>query len=181
MGPTWGRNLLGGAAILAAILGVAVVLPAIDRAVPADKDAAQRLTIANGITVVPPTGAMIGQRTRAGPTTGSILFLVGQAHYVVSVEPFEGDAAEAAQRLRAKIQDMPGYQVTNPESPVVTSSGLSGMGSQFTAPGHSGRYAAFVVPGRAIEVTVNVSENDFQHALLPIDSSITSISWDGGK
>jgi len=182
VGPTWGRNLLGGAAVLAVILGVAFVLPAIERAVPADRDAqAQRLTIADGISVVSPSDAFIGQRTRAGPTTGSILFLVGHARYVISVEPFEGDVVKASQRLRTKIQSMRGYQVTNPESPVVTNSGLSGLGSQFTAPGSSGRYVAFVVPGRAVEVTVNVSENDFQHALMPIDSSIASISWNGDK
>jgi len=82
--------------------------------------------------------------------------------------------------LRTKIQSMRGYQVTGPNSPVVTSSGLSGLGSEFTAPGRSGRFIAFVVPGRVVEVTVNVSETDFQQALLPIDASIASIFWTGG-
>jgi multidrug resistance efflux pump len=181
-GHRWGRNLLGSAAVLAAILGIVFLLPAIDRAVPADRAApAQRHTIAEGISVIPPTGALIAKRTRAGPTTGSVLFLIGPARYVISVEPFEGDLAKASQQLRAKIQNMRGYQVTGSESRVVTASGLSGLGSQFTAPGRSGRYIVFVVPGRAIEVTVNVSETDLQQALLPIDASIASISWSGGK
>jgi multidrug resistance efflux pump len=181
-GRRWGRNLLGGAAVLATILGIVFVLPAIDRAVPADRAApAHRQTIAEGISVVPPTGALIAKRTRAGSTTGSILFLIGPARYVISVEPFEGDVVKASQRLRTKIQSMRGYQVTGAESTVVTTSGLAGLGSEFTAPGRSGRYIAFVVPGRAVEVTVNVSETDLQQALLPIDASIASISWSGGK
>jgi len=176
------RNLLGGAAVLAVILGIAFVLPAIDRAVPAGRGVpALRHTIADGISVVPPTGALIAKRTRAGPASGSIMFLIGPARYVISVEPFDGDAAKASQRLRTKIQNMRGYQVTGPESPVVTDSGLSGLGSDFTAPGRSGRYVAFVVPGRAVEVTVNVSETDFEQACLPIDASIASISWNGRK
>lgn len=175
------RNLLGGAAVLAAVLGIVFGLPALDRAIPADLAApAQRHTVAEGISVIPPTGALIAKRTRAGPTAGSILFLIGPARYVITVEPFEGDAAKAAQRLRTKIQNMRGYQVTGPESHIVTDSGLSGLGSDFTAPGRSGRYIAFVVPGRTVEVTVNVSETDFQQTRLPIDASIASISWSGG-
>jgi hypothetical protein len=176
------RNLLGGAAVLATVMAIVYGLPAIDRAVPAAHAApAQRHTIADGISVIPPTGALIAKRTRAGPTTGSILFLIGPARYVITVEPFDGDVTEASQRLRTKIQNMRGYQVTGPESGLVTDSGLSGLGSDFTAPGRSGRYIAFVVPGRAVEVTVNVSETDFHQALLPIDASIASISWSGGK
>jgi len=180
-GHRWERNLLGGAAVLAAILSIVVVLPAIDRVVPADRAAhAQRHTIVDGISVIPPTGALIAKRTHEGPTSGAVLFLIGPARYVISVEPFEGDLANASQRLRTKIQSMRGYQVTGPNSPVVTSSGLSGLGSEFTAPGRSGRFIAFVVPGRVVEVTVNVSETDFQQALLPIDASIASIFWTGG-
>lgn len=181
-GHRWVRNLIGSAAVLAAILGIVFALPAIDRAVPADLAApAQRHIIAEGISVVPPAGALIAKRTRAGPDTGSVLFLIGPARYVISVEPFEGDVVKAAQQLRTKIQNMRGYQVTATESPMVTSSGLTGLGSQFTAPGRSGRYIVFVVPGRTVEVTVNVSETDFQQALLPIDASIASIAWSGGK
>ena len=175
------RNLLGGAAVLATILAIVFVLPAIDRAIPADRAApAQRHTIAEGISVVPPTGALIAKRTRAGPATGSILFLIGPARLVIAVEPFQGEVASASGRLRTKIQSMRGYQVTGPESLVVTATGLTGLGSEFTAPGRSGRYIAFVVPGRAIEVTVTVSETDFQQALVPIDASIASIAWTGG-
>ncbi|HEX6686496.1 MAG TPA: hypothetical protein VF062_27235 [Candidatus Limnocylindrales bacterium] len=181
-GHKWGRNLLGGAAVLATIMAVVFGLPAIDRAVPADRAApAQRHTIADGISVVPPTGALIAKRTRIGPETGSILFLIGPARYVISVEPFTGDLPEAASRLRTKIQSMRGYQVTSPETPMVTDSGLHGLGSSFTAPGRSGRYLAFVVPGRTVEVTINVSETDFQQGLVPIDESIASIAWNGGR
>jgi hypothetical protein len=95
----------------------------------------------------------------------------------VAVERFEGDLSTATRRLRAKIQSMRGYQVTVGQFPVVTETGLSGLGSTFTAPGRSGRYIAFLAPGHAIEVTVNVSATDFQQALSPIDESIASISW----
>ena len=70
---------------LAAILGIVFVLPAIDRAVPADRAApAQRHVIAEGISVIPPTGALIAKRTRARPTSGSVLFLIGPARYVIA-------------------------------------------------------------------------------------------------
>lgn len=177
----WERNLFGGAAVLAVILAIVFVLPAVDRAMPAERAAAaQRHTVADGISVIPPAGSSIAKRPRPGAGTGSMLFLVGPARYAISVEPFNGNVATASERLRTKIQSMRGYQVTGPEHPVVTGSGLSGLGTEFTAPGRSGRYVAFVVPKRAVEVTVYVSENDFQQALQPIDQSIASIAWSGG-
>lgn len=179
-GHSWQRNLLGGVAVLATIMVVVLGLPAIDRAVPANRaDTAHRYTIADGISTIPPTGAMIAKRTRSGPDTGSMLFLIGPARYVISVEPFNGDLVEATGRLRTKIQGMRGYQVTSPEVPMLTDSGLSGLGSTFTAPGRCGRFLAFVVPGRAVEVIISVSETDFQQALVPIDESIASIAWNG--
>ena len=180
-GDRWERNLLSGAAVLASVLAIIFVLPAVDRAIPANPATpTERYIVGDGISVIPPTGALIAKRTREGPDTGSILFLIGPARYVISVESFDGDLATASGRLRTKIQNMRGYQVTTPESPMVTDSGLLGLGGAFTAPGRHGRFIAFVAPGRMIEVTVTVSQTDFQQALLPIEASIASIEWTGG-
>jgi hypothetical protein len=178
MAHRWGRNLLGAAAVLATILVVVFGLPAIDRAIPANRSApAQRHEIADGVSVIPPTGSLITNKSRNGPATGSVLFLIGPARYVVSVEPFDGDLDAAATRLRTKIQSMRGYQVTAGETALTTDSGLQGRGGSFTAPGRSGRYIAFIAPGCAVEVTVNVSETEFQQELLSIDESIASLAY----
>jgi hypothetical protein len=178
----WGRNLLCGSAVLATILLVVFGLPALERAMPSRRAApAQRQVVADGISVVPPVGSVITQRTRNGTSEGSILFLVGRSRYAVGVRPFHGDVNAAADELKEKILSMRGYQVTADESPVVTATGLAGLGSTFTAPGRSGRYVAFVAHGHIVEVTVNVSGTDFQQAISPIDESIGSIAWNEGR
>ncbi len=177
----WWRNLAGAVAVLAVLLAIVVGLPAIDRAVPAGKAAAatKRHDIAGGVSVIPPAGGLLAKTARSGSKSGSVLFLVGPARYVVAVQPFHGDLAGATLALKTKIQGMRGYQVTSGDDPLVTRSGIRGLSGSFTAPGRIGRYAAFTVPGHSIEVTVNGSEGDLAEALDRIDESIDSISYSG--
>ncbi|WP_246002584.1 hypothetical protein [Allorhizocola rhizosphaerae] len=179
MASRWWHNLIGGGSVVATLLTVVFVLPALDRAVPADHAApTQRHEIGLGVSVIPPLGSLIARQSRS-QSGGSILFLVGPARYVVAVAPFDGDLPAASVRLKTKIQGMRGYQVTSAESPIRTDSGLPGLGATFNAPGHSGRYAAFVAPGRSIEVTITGAAHDFQHELLSIDESVNSITYGG--
>jgi len=175
----WWRNLAGAVSVLGALLIVVFGLPAIDRAVPVNPDSAtaRRREVAGGVTVIPPAGALIAKTSRSGPKEGSILFLIGPARYVMAVAPFEGDLPAAYGRLRTKIQSMRGYQVTAGEEPIVTKSGLKGLTAGFTAPGRTGRFAVFLAPGLAIEVTVTGSEADLAQALLRVDESIATIAY----
>lgn len=176
----WWRNLAGGAAVLAALLTVVFGLPAIDRAVPSSvaAAAAKRHDIAAGVSVIPPAGGLLAKTARSSGKAGSVLFLVGPARYVVSVQPFDGDLEGATAQLKSKIQGMRGYQVTSGDDPLVTRSGIRGLAGSFTAPGRIGRYVALLVPGHTIEVTVNGSESDLASALQRIDESIASISYE---
>jgi hypothetical protein len=175
----WWRNLAGAMSVLGALLIIIFGLPALDRAVPVNPDAAtaQRREVAGGVTVIPPSGALIAKTSRSGPRAGSILFLIGPARYVMAVAPFEGDLPAAYSGLKTKIQSMRGYQVTSDEEPMVTKSGLKGLTASFTAPGRTGRFAVFLAPGLAIEVTVTGSEADLAQALLRIDESIATIAY----
>jgi hypothetical protein len=177
----WWGNLFAATSVLAALLTIVFILPAIDRAVPASVAAAatKRHDIAAGISVLPPTGGLLARAARSGSTSGSVLYLVGPARYVVSVRPYDGDLAGATAALKTRIQGMRGYQATSGDIPLVTRSGIRGLTGGFTAPGRIGRYAVFTVPGRTIEVTVTGSEGDLGPALDRIDESIASIA-DGG-
>ncbi len=178
----WWRNLGGSASVLGALLIVVFGLPALDRAVPVSKQAAASATrheIAGGVSLIPPVGALISKRTRSDAEEGTALFLIGPARYVVAVSRFEGDLPAASTRLRDKIQNMRGYQVTAGETPVMTASGLSGRAGTFTAPGRVGRYAAYLAPGHLIEVTVTGSESDLRMALERVDESMATIAYGG--
>lgn len=179
----WWLNLAGAGSVLAALLTVVFGLPALERAVPAQRAVAtaHRHEIAAGVTVIPPAGALIAKRSRTGPGEGSVLFLIGPARFVIAVEPFEGDLQAASGKLRTKIQSMRGYQITAGEAPLVTLSGLSGLAGSFTAPGRIGRFAAFIAPGHIIEVTINGSEGGLQQSLMLIDQSIASLSYGGER
>jgi hypothetical protein len=177
----WWGNLFGATTVLAALLTIVFVLPAIDRAIPSSgADAAtKRHDIAAGVSVIPPAGGLLARTAHSGSKAGSVLFLVGPARYVVSVRPYRGDLAGAATALKSRIQDMRGYQVTSGDESLATRSGIPGLTGSFTAPGRIGRYAAFTVPGHTVEVTVNGSEGDLSAALEVIDDSIASIAYSG--
>jgi hypothetical protein len=179
----WWLNLAGAASVLAVLLAVVLLLPALNRAVPLSRGnvATKRHDVAAGVSVLPPVGGLIAKTTHSGEESGSVLFLVGPAVYVVSVQPYDGDLAGATVQLKIKIQGMRGYQVTSGDVPLVTRSGIPGVGGSFTAPGRLGRFAAFRVPGHAIEVTVNGSDGDLAQALQRIDESIASITYEGGE
>jgi hypothetical protein len=165
------------------LLAVAYLLPAINRAVPLTKThvAARRHDVAAGVSVIPPPGGLTAKTTRSGDESGSVLFLVGPALYVISVEPYDGDLEGASVQLKTKIQSMRGYQVTSGDVPLVTRSGIRGLGGSFTAPGRLGRFAVFVVPGHIIEVTLNGSDGDLAVALQRIDESVASIAYEGAQ
>jgi hypothetical protein len=176
------RNLAGTCGLVLAVVALAVGLPAADRALPAGRPvAAEPYLVGGGVTVVPPPGAFLDVTgTRPGTDRGTALFLVGDVRYVIVVTPFAGDLEAAAARLRAKITGRRGHQVTGRESATRTASGLPGRQGGYAAPGRCGRYAVFLAPDVAIEVTVAGSDQELRAALAEAVASTRSITFRAG-
>jgi hypothetical protein len=171
-------NLLGACGLVAALAGIALGLPAVDRSLPADRPVPtdEPYLIGAGVTVVPPPGAVLDVTgTRPGDRDGSVLFRLGPVRYAIAVQPFDGTLTMAATRLRQRITGTPGYQVTGGQLQVATGNGLTGLQGGYTAPGRGGRYAVFVTGGRTIEVTISGSEMDLGRTLPAIEASTRTL------
>lgn len=177
-------NLVASLAMVAILAGLAVGLPAIDGALPAERPVRsdRPYPIGAGITVVPPAGATVDvTRTRPGEATGTALFVLGPVRYAIVVQPFEGDLIAAAGQLRRRITATTGYQVTGAEVSAATDAGLAGLQGGYTAPGRGGRYAVFLDHGLAIEVTVSGDDLGLDRVLAAIDASTRTIRYAGDR
>ena len=174
------RNLAGSIGVLCTVAGLAFGLPALDRALPAQRPAGDGpYPVGGGVTVTPPPGARLDVTlTRPGDTRGTAVFLVGEVRYVVVVTPFDGSLPEATERLRRKIKR--GHEITGKEMPVRTASGLDGVEGTYAAPGRAGRYLVFRAGDVAIEVTVAGSAPALRTALAAIEASTRTIAHRGG-
>ncbi|MFF5294922.1 hypothetical protein [Paractinoplanes globisporus] len=175
-------NLLGAFGVVATLAGLALGLPAIDRALPGERpvSADEPYPIGAGVTVVPPLGATLDVTvTRPGGTTGTALFRLGGVQYKIAVRPFDGDLRSAGSSLRQRITANPGYQVTGPQLEIATADGLAGLQGGYTAPGRSGRYAVFVADGLTIEVTISGVDLDLGRTLPQIEASTRTLRTDG--
>ncbi|GGN26183.1 hypothetical protein FHR83_007327 [Actinoplanes campanulatus] len=173
------------ALVLASILAVlAFGLPALDRAVPAERPVAagEPYRVAAGVTIVPPDGASLDATgTRPGAERGTALFRLGRVQYAIGVEPFKGDLTAAAVRLRQRITGTSGNQVTGTHLTVSTAGGLAGVEGGYTAGDRDGRYAVFVADGLIIEVMVSGDDADLERALPRIDASTRTLRYETEK
>jgi hypothetical protein len=175
-------NLLGALGVVAILAGLALGLPAIDRALPAERPvrADEPYPVGAGVTVIPPVGSTLDVTgTRPGDSSGTALFHLGAVQYKIAVRPYDGDLGSAGQRLRKRITDTPGYQVTGPQLQVDTAGGLIGLQGGYTAPGRGGRYAVFVSDGLTIEVTISGADLDLGRTLPQIEASTRTLRTDG--
>ncbi|GAB2579425.1 hypothetical protein Aab01nite_55230 [Paractinoplanes abujensis] len=171
-------NLLGALGVAATLAGLALGLPAIDRSLPAERAirSDEPYAIGAGVTVVPPPGAALDVTgTRPGASDGTVLFRLGPVKYAIVVRPFDGDLDTAAERLRQRIVDTTGYQVTGAQLEVSTAGGLAGLQGGYTAPGRGGRYAVFVADGHTIEVTISGNDLDLGRTLPQIEASTRTL------
>src|SRR5690348_3157626 len=134
------RNLAWCLGILVVLGSLAVGLPAVNAALPADRPVPvdRPYLLGNGVTVLPPPTARLDVTT-SGP--GRTLFLLGGVRYLLVVAPSDGTLDDVAAELRNKIMANRGYQVTGPETAIVTSHGVPGRQGGYTSPGRDGRYA----------------------------------------
>ncbi|GAA2652578.1 hypothetical protein [Paractinoplanes durhamensis] len=175
-------NILGAFGLVAVLAGLALGLPAVDRAFSAERplQAGVPVDIGAGVTVVPPAGATLDVTgTRPGGSMGSAFFRLGAVQYKISVRPFDGDLETAAARLRQRITGNQGYQVTSAQLAVDTVDGLAGLQGGYTAPGRGGRYAVFVGDGRTIEILISGNDLDLGATLPQIEASTRTLRIDG--
>jgi hypothetical protein len=140
-------NLLGALGVVAVLAGLAFGLPAVDRALPAERPVRpdQPYLIGGGVTVLPPRTAVIDVTgTRPGDDEGTVLFRLGPVRYSIVVRPFDGALDAAAARLRRRITDTPGYQVTGSQLTIATAEGLAGLQGGTLRPATAGatRYSS---------------------------------------
>ena len=175
-------NLLGALGVVATLGGLGYGLPAIDRSLPSGRAVRteEPYLIGAGVTVVPPPGAVLDVTgTRPGETEGTVLFRLGAVRYAIVVRPYDGALEAAAARLRKRIVDATGYQVTGAQLAVSTAGGLAGLQGGYTAPGRGGRYAVFVADGLTIEVTVSGDDLDLGRTLPAIEAGTRTLRRDG--
>ncbi|MEU4243799.1 hypothetical protein [Actinoplanes sp. NPDC026619] len=175
-------NLLGTFGVVAALAGLAFGLPAVDRALSAERplQAGVAVDVGAGVTVVPPPGATLDVTgTRPGDSMGSVFFRIGAVQYRIAVRPFEGDLETAAAQLRQRITGNRGYQVASAQLAVDTADGLAGLQGGYTAPGRGGRYAVFVGDRRTIEILISGNDLDLGRTLPQIEASTRTLRIDG--
>lgn len=173
-------NLVASLAILGTIVAISIGLPAVDRALPADRPvvAGRPYAIGAGVTVVPPSAATVDvTRTRPTADRGSALFVLDTVRYAVVVTPFDGSLDEALVRLHRRITDNRGYQVLGDVRPAATAAGVPGRQGAYTAPGRTGRYAVFVSDGLAVDVTISGEPPSLRDALPKITVSVASMRF----
>lgn len=166
--------------IAVVLCGLAFGLPAVNRSLPSERSVAtdSPYDIGGGVTVFPPAGAQIDvTETRPADDNGTVLFRIGPVRYYISVQPYDGDLDQAVGRMRARIMDATGFQVTSSELPVATRYGMAGRQGGYSGPGRGGRFTVFVTDGRTIEVTVSGSDLDLGRTLPAIDASTRTIRY----
>jgi hypothetical protein len=171
-------NLLGALVVVAVLAALAFGLPAIDRALPAERPVRhdRPYLIGGGVSVLPPRGAVLDVTgTRPGEDEGSVLFRLGPVRYSIVVRRFDGSLTAAATRLRQRITDTSGYQVTGGQLTIATAGGLAGVQGGYTAPGRGGRYSVFVAAGHTIEITVSGADLDLGRSLPAIEASTRTL------
>jgi hypothetical protein len=178
------RNAVGSLAVLAIVAFIAFGLPLLDRSLPANRAVAgdTPFDVGAGVALLPPPDASLDlTRTRPNDERGTALFVVGAVRLSVVVLPFRGDVLEAAQRLRRKITNTAGYQVTGGERGLTTATGLAGRRGTYNSPGRLGEYGVLVHDGVVVEVTASGPEDQLRAFADSLDRSLRSITMGGSR
>jgi len=163
------RNTFSSLGVMAVVATMAFGLPALDRAVRADRPVSHGVPyhVGGGITVVPPPGAVLDVTgTRPRSDRGTALFRLGAVRYALVVTPYSGDPTTAVARLRTKLCGTGRCQTTE-------AAGLwSGV---IEGPDLAGRYAAVVLDGRLVEATVLGPPPALDERLPAVSASLSSL------
>ncbi|GAF44200.1 hypothetical protein [Rhodococcus wratislaviensis] len=187
------RATIAPALVVLAVASVmALILPAIDRAVPyEDTVAAGDVLEVNGdVTFSPATGWGITSGVRAGdrPVSGdypdTATVVDGDVVFTVHTGEFDGDA----EALLAQIADTTdalhgaqGFHVTGSPETIVTDTGDRGVIAGFSGTHSDGVIAAFVLDGRGVEVVATGPAEVSGDTTVTIARMITSIGHRTGE
>jgi hypothetical protein len=172
------QNALCSLGILAVVAGIAVALPALDRAVPGERALVPGVPypVANTVSVVPPAGARLdANQTRPGGDSGRAVFLLGRVRFAVLVSHEVLTLPEAAERLRTRLRDGLGATTTTDDQ---TLTGVVGpaLTGQFRTGSGSGWYAVRIIaPATVVNATASGPAAELADRLPGIEASIASI------
>lgn len=192
------RDAIASAAIVIFLLLVAVGVPAADRAVPGLRrlPAGVPYLVGAGVELVPPPGVRLDvSRSRPAATWGRAVLMLsdGQVRCLVAVSLYDGSLSQATARLRNRLQRVAGVRLGSSLAEVRTAAGVAGQEGRYVPVGRAeaklfdavptgekgrraGRFAAFVLAGRVIEVTA-VGPNAALHgAEKSIDQVLATIA-----
>ena len=183
---------------IAPVLGVAllaflwaVVLPAVDRAVPNDRrvESGETFGAGNGVTVAPPTGWNVdaGVPTSEGspdqPAPDGVVVTSGGTTVSVTTAVWDGTLRELLARVNEIQEDTEdgGWHVTGGRGSVTTSDGVTGIGEEWRSTERTGRVVAFLHAGVGVQVVIGSSYTERAVHGDEIDAMVASITFtDGG-
>ena len=178
-----------GVAVLA--LFWAIVVPAIDRAIPEDRkvEAGQVFGAGNGVTVTPPAGWNVeaGLPTTVQPPSrpapeGVVVTSGGTSVSVGSVE-WDGTQRELLDRVNEIQEDTEdgGWHVTGGRGSVTTDDGVTGVAEEWQSSERTGRVIAFLQAGVGVQVVISSSYTDRAAHHDEIDAMVASITFTGSS
>ncbi|WP_412541001.1 hypothetical protein R8Z50_35410 [Longispora sp. K20-0274] len=131
-------------------------LPAVNRALPAERSlpAGQELAIGYGVTITPPVGARVDV-TRTLPNRGVLALVLHGLDFRAEAKTTSDGVDGLAGRLRTRVQNQRGVQVTGDAREVHTDAGVRGLRGTFSSTGRDGIYAAYVANGIGVQITVS--------------------------
>jgi hypothetical protein len=171
-------NALCSLGILAVVAGVALGLPALDRAIPSERVIAPGVPypVTDAIGVVPPAGARLDvEETRPGGGSGYAVFLVGRVRFAVLVNREQLTLPEAADRLRIRLRDSLGATVTADDQPFAGVAGPA-LAGRFRSGTADGWYAVRLIdPGIVVDATATGPAAALAGRLSAIEASVAGI------
>lgn len=185
------RTLATGLAVLALALLWAVVLPAIDEAVPQDREvkAGTVLGAGRGVTVVPPVGWNIVSGldvSAAGsglPSQQEVEVTSGGTTVRVEAVTWDGSLRALLDRAAEVHEDDPstdpGWHLTGAAGTLRTDEGVTGIGEAYTSASDGGRLVALLHDGVGALVTTSSDHAELAAHRRAVDDMIASIRFDG--
>jgi hypothetical protein len=181
------RRTLGPAvAVLLLALLWAVVLPAIDEAVPQDREVEPGtvLDVGQDVTVVPPVGWGIESGLTvedAVPAPPLVEVVSGATRVTVSTVTWDGTLAELLERVNEIHEDSsdPDWHVAGGQTSVTTDQGVTGISEPFQAGSRVGLVAAFLLGDVGVQFIASSSSTELGQHQREIQAMVASIRFGG--
>jgi hypothetical protein len=169
-------NLLGTLAVFAVLMTLTVGLQAVNRALPAERllPAGQVVVVGNGVKIIPPVGARVDV-TRTLPNTGVLALVLRGLDLRVEAKATSLTLPELARRLRIRIQNQSGVQITGGVREVRTAAGVPGLRGTFSSTGREGLYVVYSSEGVSVQATA--SGSGLADQLAAVEDSLVGLTF----